>query len=141
MLSKKSLSIKFLIFHLCFDLWWQENYYYYYAFVQLCSGYDKGGSKSFVKIQLLIRGDLGQGKGGVEVDIAGGHRVTVTVSVAPAVSRLVSHLVAVQWGQSCLGGFVVLLLRGGLGAQGPVGGQHRQPDGHGDQDQEGRGRE
>ena len=50
MLSKKSLSIKFLIFHLCFDLWWQENYYYYYAFVQLCSGYDKGGSKSFVKI-------------------------------------------------------------------------------------------
>ena len=28
-----------------------------------------------------------------------------------------------------------------LGAQGPVGGQHREPDGHGDEDEEGRGGE
>ena len=28
-----------------------------------------------------------------------------------------------------------------LGSQGPVGGQHGEPDAHGDQDKEGRGRE
>jgi len=66
----------------------------------------------------------------------------MTVSVAPAVSWLVRHFVAVQGGQSGLGcGLVVLVLGRCLGAQGPVGRQHRQPDGHGDQDQEGRGGE
>ena len=79
----------------------------------------------------------------VEVDVTGGDSVTVTVAVVgPAVSRLVGHFVPVQWGQSRLGrGLVVLLVRGSLGAQGPVGRQHRQPDGHGDQDQECRGGE
>ena len=68
--------------------------------------------------------------------------MSVTVPVAPAMSRLVSHFVTVQWGQSSLRrSLVVLLVRGSLGAQGPVGRQHRQPDGHGDQDQEGRGGE
>ena len=66
----------------------------------------------------------------------------MTMAVAPAVSWLVRHFVAVQWGQSSLGcGLVVLMLSGSLGSQGPVGRQHRQPDGHGDQDQEGRGGE
>ena len=55
---------------------------------------------------------------------------------------MVRHFVAVQRGQPGLGrGLVVLLVGGRLGAQGPVGSQHRQPDGHGDQDQEGRGGE
>ena len=69
--------------------------------------------------------------------------MTVTVPVGPAVSRpVVRHFVAVQRGQPGLGrGLVVLLVGGRLGAQGPVGSQHRQPDGHGDQDQEGRGGE
>ena len=87
---------------------------------------------------------LGQGEGGVEVDIAAGcHPVTVTVPVGPALPRpVVRHFVAVQRGQPGLGrGLVVLLVRGSLGAQGPVGRQHRQPDGHGDQDQECRGGE
>ena len=68
--------------------------------------------------------------------------MTVTMPMAPTVSGLVSHFVTVQGSQSRLGrGLVVVLVRGSLGTQGPVGRQHRQPDGHGDQDQEGRGGE
>ena len=82
-------------------------------------------------------GVLGKRKGGVEVDI-----VTLSVSMISPVSRLLNSLVTVKMSQSSLRrGLGVVSVGRGFGAQGPVGSQHRQPDGHGDQDQEGRGGE
>ena len=144
MLSIKCLSSKYFIYALICGGKRIIN-----AFVQLCARVMIREAVKVCKYNInncdnIKCPGLGQGEGGVEVDItAGSHPVTVTVPLGPAVSRpVVRHFVAVQWGQPGLGrGLVVLLLGGGLGAQGPVGRQHRQPDGHGDQDQEGRGGE
>ena len=83
---------------------------------------------------------LGEGEGGIEVDVM---TLRVTMSVIPPVTRLLNSFVTVEMSQSSLGRGLGVLPVGSqsLGAQGPVGGQHREPDGHGDEDEEGRGGE